>query len=270
VVRDRRGRFLGIQLSVCRAFRSRNCDPTGTLFKIHSRGKCRKSTVNEFFLRQTTQTALPAIPQIFEEVRPKPSKAFDHSQIATIHLMAKPNKFADMVAHPLDTGREVKADFRFGSSHVDYSAKHQVNLKISGRETRQFKKLSLRIKFRNVDIFHGRPIVKLRSEVYDPTMTREKLYIDVLNSVGVRTPQGAWVRVYVNRKPFGFFLMVEDVEPPFVLETMHHGSIGLAELGTLYMMMNSKSQEATLQYAGPSAANYDDNDGDPNTVIYKE
>ncbi|KAG0336084.1 hypothetical protein BG000_006934 [Podila horticola] len=89
-------------------------------------------------------------------------------------------------------------------------------------------------------------------------MIHEKLYIDILNAVSVRTAQGAWVRMYVNGKPYGFYLMVEDIELPFLRETIHHGSSEPEELGSLYKMMNLEStgQEATMQYVGTKTKDY--------------
>ncbi|KAG0274178.1 hypothetical protein BGZ96_004445 [Linnemannia gamsii] len=223
--------------------------------------KNAKSTINEFFLRQVTQTTLPEIPQVFnDDVRPKPSKAFDHFQIATIHLTPDAVEFANMVATPpWQDVNAIQAGFQFISADTVYSVK-KVKLKLSGRDSRYFNKLSLRIKFVNGETFFDRPIIKLRSEVFDPTMIREKLYIDILNSVGVRTTQGAWVRVYVNGKPYGFYMMVEDIELPFLRGTMHHGSSAPRDLGSLYKMSNlhttEKEEEATMQFAGSKTANY--------------
>ncbi|KAF9307738.1 hypothetical protein BG003_000269 [Podila horticola] len=224
-----------------------------------------KSTTNEFFLRQMTRTTLPKLPQVFGDVRPKPSTAFDHSQIATIHLTPDQNNFADMVAHPREDRDPIRAGFRFISADMVYSAK-RVKLKVSGRDTRLFKKLSLRIKFDDGETFFDRPIIKLRSGVFDPTMIREKLYIDILNAIGVRTTQGAWVRVYVNGKPYGFYLMVEDIEPPFLRGTMHHGNIQPVQLGSLYKLCDTRpipaEDEATLRFAGSKTTDY-------NKTVYK-
>lgn len=54
-------------------------------------------------------------------------------------------------------------------------------------------------------------------------MIREKLYIDVLNSVGIPTQQGAWVRLFVNNKPYGLYLMVDDIKKSFLKQTVHAG-----------------------------------------------
>ncbi|KAG0083671.1 hypothetical protein BGZ92_010573, partial [Podila epicladia] len=82
-----------------------------------------KRTLNEFFLREVTKTILPDIPQVFESVQPEPSKAFDDSQIATIHLTPNdPNRFAKMVASRHDRRLDIKTSFRFISADTVYSA----------------------------------------------------------------------------------------------------------------------------------------------------
>ncbi|KAF9936243.1 hypothetical protein BGZ65_002606, partial [Modicella reniformis] len=184
------------------------------------------------------------------------SKAFDDAQIGTIHITADEATFADMVSHPLEEDRKaIKADFRFINSDTNYSAK-EVKLKISRPSSRQFKKLSLRVKFEKGETFFERPIIKLRSQVYDPTFIRERIYFDALNSIGVRTTQGAYVRVYVNGKPFGFYMMVEDIEPPFLASTMHNGNPP-SQLGSLYQMgSHITGLEATLLYQGPKTTDY--------------
>ncbi|KAF9896825.1 hypothetical protein BX616_006684, partial [Lobosporangium transversale] len=216
------------------------------------------STENEFFLREVTRTALPSLPQVYKDSRPKPSKAFDETQIATINLTPDPAAFADMVANPLDEERKaIKAGFRFISADTVYSA-GEIKLKVSGHGSRKFKKLSLRVKFDDDkgETFFDRPIIKLRAQSFDPTMIREKLYIDNLNSIGVKTTQGAWVRVFVNGKPYGFYLMAEDIEPPY-LRTTVHGGADVPEFGSLYQMgSHVLGLEATLQYQGPKTADY--------------
>lgn len=221
--------------------------------------KKAKETPIEFYQRQVTTTTLPKLPQVYTDVRQKPSDAFDDTQIATVHLTADQAVFDDMVANPLDeTRKAIKAGFRFFSTKGMYNA-NEVKLKVSGHGSRKFKKLSLRVKFDEDkgETFYGRPIVKFRNEAADPTMMREKLYIDALNSAGVPTPQGAYARVYVNNKPFGFFLMVEDLETTFIQSAIHRGTRGPKELGSLYQMgSHVLGLEATLQYNGSTTADY--------------
>ncbi|KAG0206138.1 hypothetical protein BGX28_002358 [Mortierella sp. GBA30] len=231
---------------------------TRETFERYFTNKDATTTLNEFFNRQTTITTLPVIKQVYKDVRPKPSKAFDSSQIGTIHLTADPATFADMMNNPLDKTRKgIKAGFRFFNADTVYSV-DEVNLKVSGHASRKYRKVSLRIKFDDDkgETFFDRPIIKLRAEYIEPTMIREKLYLDILNSVGVASCQGSYVRVYVNGKPHGFYLMVEDIDKPFIRTTIHHGAVkGKKALGSLYQI--GSGGRATMLYNGPHTANYD-------------
>ncbi|KAG0314631.1 hypothetical protein BGZ97_009087 [Linnemannia gamsii] len=215
------------------------------------------ATLNEFFNRQNTITTLPSIKQVYEDVRPEPSKAFDSTQIATIHLTTDPDTFSDMMDNPLDSERKaIKAGFRFINADTVYSV-GEVGLKVSGHGSRQYKKVSLRLKFNDDkgETFFDRPNVKLRAQYVDPSMIREKLYLDILNSVGVSPYQGSYVRVFVNGKPQGFYLMVEDIEEHSIMNNVHHGTItDKKALGSLYQM--GSGHKAALLYRGPRTDDY--------------
>ncbi|KAG0241175.1 hypothetical protein BGW41_006168 [Actinomortierella wolfii] len=216
------------------------------------------ATLNEFFNREKTITSLPPIKQVYENVSPPPSKAFDSSQIATIHLTTDPDKFADMMSHPLDEKRKaIKAGFRFINADTIYSAQN-VNLKTSGHGSRKYKKTSLSIEFDALkgDTFFDRPYIKLRAEYIDPTMIREKLYVDILNSVGVPSYDASYARVFVNGEPHGLFLMVEDIQAPFIMNKVHQGTITDEKgLGSLFKMRSGL--HATMIYKGKKSDDYD-------------
>ncbi|KAF9309055.1 hypothetical protein BG003_010274 [Podila horticola] len=216
------------------------------------------ATLNEFYNRQTTFTTLPEINQVYEDVRPEPSVAFDSSQIGTIHLTTDADMFADMLNNALAEDREaVVADFKFINAGTIYSS-NNVKLKVSGHGSRKYKKVSLSLQFNEDagETFFDRPEIKLRAEYIDPTMTHEKLYTDLLSSVGVASYQASYVRVYVNGKPQGFYLMVEDVAAPFLMSTIHHGAItDKSKLGALFKM--SSGNHAIMKYEGRFTADYD-------------
>ncbi|KAG0010500.1 hypothetical protein BGZ81_002736 [Podila clonocystis] len=213
----------------------------------------KNTTPNDFFNREATLTTLPAIKQVYKDVRPKDTGVFDSSQIATIHLTVDPAKFDDMMNNPRDEDRQrVEAGFKFINADKVYSAA-KVKIKISGHGSRKFRKVSLHIKFdeNKKGMFFDRSAIKLRAEYNDPTMIREKLYLDLLNSVGVSSSQGSYSRVYVNGEPHGLYLMVEDIGEPMLLHTIHRGAIkDRKALGSLYQM------GTTVEFKGPRAADY--------------
>jgi len=215
------------------------------------------STPNEFFNRQATITTLPSIKQVYKDVRPKSGGAFDSSQIATIHFTVDPAQFANMMNSPLDNKerKPLKAGFKFINANTVYSA-DEVKLKVSGHSSRKRRKVSLKVKFNKNkgDTLFDHSVIKLRAEYGDPTMLHEKLYTDILNSIGVPSSQASYSRVYVNGKPQGFFLMIEDIEESMLMRTVHHGTIKEKKaLGALYKI---GSRESTMNYNGPRTTNY--------------
>ncbi|GJJ75477.1 spore coat protein H [Entomortierella parvispora] len=215
------------------------------------------TTQNEFFGREVTITDLPPIKQVYEDVRPEPSASvFDCSQIATMHFTVDPDEFEYMMNHPKGEKRTtIKAGFKFINANTVYSA-DEVKFKVSGHHSRIYQKVSLEVKFDKSEEhpFFNQSVIKMRAEYTDPSMLRERLYLDVLNSIGVPTSQGSYARVYVNGKPQGFYQMVEDIEETMLMRTVHRGSIkDKTDLGALYKMGH---RESTLNYMGPKATDY--------------
>jgi len=214
----------------------------------------KNATSNEFFQRETTLTTLPAIKQVYKYVLPKDLGVFDSSQVATIHLTVDPDQFDDIMTLPKGHNK-VNADFKFINANNVYSA-DKVKIRVSGHGSRKFRKVSLHVEFNKGKggMFFGRSGIKLRAEYNDPTMIREKLYLDLLNSVGVGCGQGSYTRVYVNGEPHGLYLMVEDIGESMLMHTIHHGAIkDKKALGSLYKMGTS------VEFKGPRTADYPEN-----------
>ncbi|KAF9159272.1 hypothetical protein DFQ26_006743 [Actinomortierella ambigua] len=228
--------------------------------KRYPKGSFKTATPNDFFGRNETFIAVPKLEQIYKDVRPKPSKVFDNRQVATIHFNVDPAEFDHMMQNPRDRDIKIKANLTFVNADLIHSSDN-VRLSISGNSSRKRQKVSLKVKFPKTlpkgDPFFDRPILKLRAGAADPTVMREMLYVDVLNAVGIHASETSWVRAYVNGKPQGFFLMMEDIEEPFVMNTIHRGAISnVTELGSLYQMGKA---EAPMIYQGPNAKDYNSN-----------
>ncbi|KAF9285839.1 hypothetical protein BGZ68_003539, partial [Mortierella alpina] len=186
------------------AFKRKLSDPAAT------------TTPNEFFERQTTVWDLPRIPYTYLATYPSNTKAFRSEQIATIHVTAPAALVAALFANPMDA-QDGNADIRFISNDTVLSQKN-VTFGLSGKSSREHAKQAFKLKFDTAvgQSFFHRPNIKLRSMVMDPTLIREMLYIDMLNSAGVATQQGAWVRLYINNEPYGVYLMVDDISGSFL------------------------------------------------------
>lgn len=85
---------------------------------------------------------------------------------------------------------------------------------------------------------------------------REKVYIDMLNAMGVPTQQGAWVRLYLNSAPIGLYLMVDDIAASFLRQTIHHGDQFQAKGSLWQMNAPFVEQQADLAFMGLTSKDY--------------
>ncbi|KAK3842484.1 MAG: coth protein-domain-containing protein [Linnemannia gamsii] len=214
------------------------------------------STQNEFFERQTTTWELPKLPYTYLATYPSKTQAFKQKQIATIHVTGPATEIAEMNTAP-KADKDYRVTFRFINDETIYTQLN-VSLQTAGKSSKEHSKQSFKFKF-DTDFnqtFFSRPNIKLRSMVQDPAMIREKLYIDVLNSVGIPTQQGAWVRLFVNNVPYGLYLMVDDIKKSFLKQTVHAGNPEVATGNLVQMNAPSATESADLVYKGPTTANY--------------
>ncbi|KAF9153906.1 hypothetical protein BG015_002332 [Linnemannia schmuckeri] len=215
-------------------------------------------TAYEVFDREVADTKLPLVPLVYEQWEMSKTKIFDDGVIATIHLTGDAGLWEAMLMKPMEA-QPMNADFRYINDKLVHSVQN-ITIGVSGKSSMEFNKQAIKLEFDTKapqnQTFFSRPSVKLRSESSDPTMIREKLYIDVLNAIGVPTQQGSWVRVYMNSKAVGLYLMVDDVGGSFLKQTVHHGD-GNVVKGSLWQM-NAPTVETQgdLRYLGPTAESY--------------
>ncbi|KAF9361299.1 hypothetical protein BGX26_004484 [Mortierella sp. AD094] len=213
-------------------------------------------TDNEFFERPITKYDVTRLPYTYLATYPSKSKAFKEDQIATIHITA-PVASIDALNNQPNSNAEVRVAFRFINADTIYSQTN-ISLQTSGKSSKEFAKQSYKLKF-DTDYnqtFFSRPNLKLRSEATEPTYLREKLYIDMLNSVGVPTQQGSYVRLFINNEAYGLYLMVDDIKKSFIKQTIYGGDDTVP--GSLIQSnAPSLTVQADLVYKGANSSNYD-------------
>ncbi|MBK6987634.1 MAG: CotH kinase family protein [Bacteroidetes bacterium] len=90
------------------------------------------------------------------------------------------------------------------------------------------KKKPFRIKFNKFikgQDFKGLEELNLTNNFKDPSMMREKLYLDLLNKEGLPAPRATYAKVYINDKYWGLYLVNESIDKVF-LETRFKTSSG--------------------------------------------
>ncbi|MEO8085169.1 MAG: CotH kinase family protein [Bacteroidota bacterium] len=85
-------------------------------------------------------------------------------------------------------------------------------------------KKSFRIKFdkfKKGQDYKGLCEINLTNNFKDPTMLREKLYLDILNKNGLPAPRATYAKVYINDKFWGFYLATENIDDVFLERNFH-------------------------------------------------
>ncbi|KAF9585676.1 hypothetical protein BGW38_001259 [Lunasporangiospora selenospora] len=213
-------------------------------------------TPNEFFERPVTKHDFPRLPYTYLATYPSKSKAFKEDQIATIHITGTPAAIDAMNQNPTAES-DIRVNFRFINANTIHTQTN-ITFKTSGKSSKDYAKQSFKLKFDTEynQTFFSRPNIKLRSEATDPTLMREKLYIDTLNSLGVPTQQGSYVRLFINNEAYGLYLMVDDIKKSFCKQTIHGGDNAVLPGSLIQGNAPSVSEQADLVYKGPNEADY--------------
>ncbi|KAG0239707.1 coth protein-domain-containing protein [Mortierella sp. GBAus27b] len=213
-------------------------------------------TQNDFFEREHTKSILPDVPQVYDPWVSSRTKIFHANQVATIHLTANAEQYEAMLQAPMQA-KPLQVDFRYINAKTLHSV-NNVTMELSGKSSMEFNKMAYKFDFdtKNNQSFFSRPSIKLRSETTDPTLMREKLYIDVLNAIGVPTQQGAWIRLYINSRPVGLYLMVDDIGKSFIKQTIHQGNDDALKGSLWQMNAPVVEDQGDLQYRGPASSDY--------------
>lgn len=105
---------------------------------------------------------------------------------------------------------------------IDGDVKRTCGLRFKGESSYDFypgKKKPFRIKFdkfRKKQDYLGIEEMNLNNNFKDPTMIREKIYLDILNKYNLPAPRGAFVKLYVNDKYWGLYLATESIDKHFL------------------------------------------------------
>lgn len=90
------------------------------------------------------------------------------------------------------------------------------------------KKKPFRIKFDKFikkQNFNGLEDLNLTNNFKDPTMIREKIYLDMMNKHGLPAPRATFAKVYINDKYWGLYQVNENIDDVF-LETRFNEKSG--------------------------------------------
>jgi len=187
-----------------------------------------EETLNEYFERQITIKTHPVLPKAFQSYENySPSKLFDDTHVGTVVINGDANAINNLHQDPTSEVKVRGVEFIYASPYSVRSFKN-ATLSISGQSTLYAAKLSYKVsnlKNDNNKELYKRTGIKLRAEHMDPSFLRDKIYTDMLNSLGVPSAQNKFVRVFINGDPIGLFSLSDNVSNKrYLRETLNKGT----------------------------------------------
>ncbi|KAG2219553.1 hypothetical protein INT45_013212 [Circinella minor] len=235
-----------------------------------------KETFHETYGRPWNKLHIPSIPRVYDfdsshlnpvndsfapVEDPAASELFQEGTIATLHFKMDEENAQELHTNKYDKKVKIKGDMTF-ISYNDVQQFKDVSLKIGGHSSRNWAKVPYKIKIPRKSAPNGlyrRWSLKLRSESTDPTMMREKLYNDLLESTGIVAARGVYARLYINDVPIGLYYLVDDSSSAsFIRETLNRNEPQNTQVGNIVQGDAGKGEyAASFGYLGDDVESYD-------------
>ncbi|KAF7721193.1 hypothetical protein EC973_005124 [Apophysomyces ossiformis] len=219
-------------------------------------------TPNQFYNR-TWDTVSPAklpgtLPPMSAIDRIK-SDLHLNDQIVTIHFEADEGAIDRMQKSTLNNTEKVVTTMTYISLNGTQKFT-DVEIKLAGNSARMFSKLSYNIKIPKKQSLAGYRSLKLRSLATDPSYVREKTVYDILQSAGVATTEFSYARVFVNKRAYGLFGLIETYKDPWLQNEFGAGQKDF-ERGILYQGLcrsPTTNLSSNLEFRGDNQTLYAD------------
>jgi len=185
-------------------------------------------TLNDFFGRSITLKKLPLLPKVYETLNTiKKSKLYDDNYVSTVIINADEMAINNMHTNPIDKTIKITGAEVIYVDPYDIKKFPAANISINGQSTVKCKKLSYKIsnlKTADGKELYSRSAIKLRANYHDPSYIRDKLYSDILNTLGVPVTQSKFSRLFINGKEIGLFTLADAVtNKRFIRSVLNNG-----------------------------------------------
>ncbi|KAG0321092.1 hypothetical protein BGZ97_012164, partial [Linnemannia gamsii] len=210
-------------------------------------------TPNEFFGRRQSVYPIPTLPQVFENKLEQNSPFFRDGFIGNLFIECPEADWKKL--NVVGSYDHIKAKIRYIGANENVVIE-DAKIELSGHSMREYAKLTYHLKFPEATPLLDLTSLKLRSGENDKSMIREKLYVNLLNSIGVPAQQTTYIRLFWNGEPIGLFVAMEVLRENWVRKVLHP-NITNVPVGSLWRMNASSGKEANLQWLGPATKSHD-------------
>lgn len=175
---------------------------------------------------------------------------FDDTMVNVINITMDPDSLAQMYDE-LENEYEYAVQFVY-TSPLGNDTLENVGFRLRGNTSLTSAKKSFKISFNTYESgreFEGAKRLNLIGNHNDPTMSREKIYFDVYNALGLPARRVSFVKVYINNNFYGLYTLTEEYDEIFLRD--RYGD----DTGNLYkcvygsnMSYNGDNQNAYPSY----------------------
>ncbi|KAI8369366.1 coth protein-domain-containing protein [Radiomyces spectabilis] len=215
----------------------------------------RSSTRNDFFGREVTYANIPDLPHPIPD-HPwtregnEDAPMWDSNYIPSIFITGDSSDMEHLVKNV--SKKKYPAKFTFiGPDQVHVFENISFGLHKPGKKKNNSKQTWV-WQLNGDDHLYNRNWFKIRHMEEDPTQMREKLYADILHSLGTYANRANMVRFFINGEGFGTFNMLDDVIMYSYINAMFYDGKPPKQMGALY----DGSTGADFQYWTSDDDNY--------------
>ncbi|KAI8146732.1 coth protein-domain-containing protein [Fennellomyces sp. T-0311] len=206
--------------------------------------------VHDFYNRTQNVWPVTQLPQLYKPlsvIHRTPADYHVDGEIPTIHLIADQTEIDDMHENNMERIKVKTKMFYLSSTEVQ-EFDHAV-VRVSGRSTREYPKLSYALKIRKKEkgTLHGFRQLKLRSLYADPSYIRENIAYRTLHSLGLPTSTFTYVRVFINDRAIGLFGLIESYSNPWTRDEFGYGGNWFRH-GIMYQAKSSDTMQHRTPY----------------------
>lgn len=154
----------------------------------------------------------------FAEETPTEDPIFKQGEISNVDIEIDESEFQEMLDNPLEEeykeGTVTYNGIKIGYTGVRVKGNSSLMTVASSDSNRYSFKLAFN-KYIEQDLA-GYTKINLNNNFADPSYMREYLTYDVLEKMGLETPNYSYVNVSINGEHYGLYLAVENIEEPYL------------------------------------------------------
>ncbi|ORY98113.1 coth protein-domain-containing protein [Syncephalastrum racemosum] len=219
-----------------------------------TRTNLKEVGLNQFYGRPWTRkedvrTFEPIAPARYDRVA---SNLHPQDQIPTLHIIGDQNDIDTLHKNYLqDIDTHVNVTYISADQVLSFS---DAKFKLGGRTSRMQNKASYNLNLAKHTKLEGFRKLKIRAMPEDPSYLREKLAFDMLQAAGNPATQASYIRLFINRRAIGLFLLEEKYDKTW-LRAEFNGGQDPYETGMLYRG-DGVSPGSDLVYHGQDTQHY--------------